>query len=189
MPKRGQFEVIKPRNLPKISSSLWWNCENFLTLMTKIPPVLKDEEEVVLEDNVLHPFSQTELNDLVRDLSLSKDSAELLASRLKGKKNSSLTELASASSASGIKSTFVFSQQWRTWYTVKYCPASAQAWSVTVRTQRLETVHWQQQAITEMCSATQWQSICRYTHRSLDFTEGEVWSGEVCAGENWLWST
>lgn len=44
------------------------------------------EEEVVLEDDAPHPFSQKELNDLVRDLSLSKDSAELLASRLKGEK-------------------------------------------------------------------------------------------------------
>ena len=67
----------------------------------------ENEEEVVLEDNAPHPFSQKELNDLVRDLSLSKDSAEQLASRLKGKK-SSLIVLASASSASGIKSTSVF---------------------------------------------------------------------------------
>lgn len=44
-----------------------------------------EEEEVVLEDDAPHPFSQKELNDLVRDLSLSKDSAELLASRLKEK--------------------------------------------------------------------------------------------------------
>ena len=29
----------------------------------------EDEEEVVLEDNAPHPFSQKELNDLVRDLS------------------------------------------------------------------------------------------------------------------------
>jgi hypothetical protein len=32
------------------------------------------------------PFTQTEMNDLVRDLNLPKDAAELLASRLKGKK-------------------------------------------------------------------------------------------------------
>lgn len=43
------------------------------------------EEVVVLEDDAPHPFSQMRLNDLVRDLSLSKDSAELLASRLKRK--------------------------------------------------------------------------------------------------------
>ena len=42
-----------------------------------------DEEEVVLNDDAPHPFSKNELNDLVRDLSLSKSSAELLASRLK----------------------------------------------------------------------------------------------------------
>ena len=33
----------------------------------------------------MYPFSQNELNDLVRDLNLSKSSAELLASRLKEK--------------------------------------------------------------------------------------------------------
>ena len=38
----------------------------------------EDEEEVVLENDVPHPFSQKRLNDLVRDLSLSTDSAELL---------------------------------------------------------------------------------------------------------------
>jgi len=43
----------------------------------------EEEAEVVFEDDARHPFSQNELNDLVRDLSLSKDSAELLASRLK----------------------------------------------------------------------------------------------------------
>ena len=46
----------------------------------------EDEEEVILEDDAPHPFSQKELNDPFRDLSLSKDSAKLLASRLKGKK-------------------------------------------------------------------------------------------------------
>ena len=70
----------------------------------------EDEEEVVLEDDAPHPFSQKELNYLVRDLSLSKDSAELLASRLK-EKTSCLTVLTSASSATGIKSTSVFSLQ------------------------------------------------------------------------------
>ena len=70
----------------------------------------EDKEEAVLEDDAPHPFSQKELNDLVRDLSLSMDSAELLASRLK-EKTSSLTVLTSASSATGIKSTSVFSLQ------------------------------------------------------------------------------
>jgi len=40
---------------------------------------------VILDDDDLHPFSQEELNDLVRDLNLSKSSAELLAFRLKEK--------------------------------------------------------------------------------------------------------
>ena len=44
-----------------------------------------EDEEVVLEDDAPHPFSQKELNDLVRDLSLSTDSAEILAARLKEK--------------------------------------------------------------------------------------------------------
>ena len=46
----------------------------------------EEEELVVLDDDVPNPFLQKELNDLVRDLSLSKSSAELLASRLRGKK-------------------------------------------------------------------------------------------------------
>ena len=45
----------------------------------------EDEEEMVLEDDAPHPFPEKELNDLVRDLRLSTDSAELLASRLKEK--------------------------------------------------------------------------------------------------------
>lgn len=40
---------------------------------------------MVLNNDAPHPFSQRELNDLVCDLSLSKYSAELLASRLKEK--------------------------------------------------------------------------------------------------------
>ena len=38
-----------------------------------------EDEEVVLEDNAPHPFSQKELNDLVRDLSSSTDSANTLS--------------------------------------------------------------------------------------------------------------
>ena len=45
----------------------------------------EEEEQVVFEDDAPHPFSQKELNDLVHDLSLSKESAELLASRLRDK--------------------------------------------------------------------------------------------------------
>ncbi|KAK5650493.1 hypothetical protein RI129_001522 [Pyrocoelia pectoralis] len=48
--------------------------------------VEEDEEEYVVDDSGAPKlFSQMELNDLVRDLSLSKSSAELLASRLKDK--------------------------------------------------------------------------------------------------------
>ena len=45
----------------------------------------QEDEEADLSDDTPHPFSQNELNDLVRDLNLSKSSAELLASRLKEK--------------------------------------------------------------------------------------------------------
>jgi hypothetical protein len=78
----------------------------------------REEEEVVLDDDFPHPFSQMELNDLVRDLGLSKSSAELLASRLK-EKMSFLTVLASLSTATDIKSTYLFSLQRRTWCTVQ----------------------------------------------------------------------
>ena len=44
-----------------------------------------NEEEVIIDDDAPHPFSQIELNDLIRDLDLPKSSAELLASRLKEK--------------------------------------------------------------------------------------------------------
>lgn len=44
-----------------------------------------EEEEVVPDADAPHPLSQEELNDIVRDLSLSKFSSELLASRLNEK--------------------------------------------------------------------------------------------------------
>ena len=69
-----------------------------------------EDEELVLEDDAPHSFSQKELNDLVRDLSLSTDFAELLASRLK-EKTSSLTVHASASSATVIMTISDFSLQ------------------------------------------------------------------------------
>ena len=45
----------------------------------------QEDEKADFSDDTPHPFSQNELNDLVRDLNLSKSSAELLASRLKEK--------------------------------------------------------------------------------------------------------
>ena len=45
----------------------------------------QEDEEADFSDDTPHPFSQNELNDLVRDLNLSKPSSELLASRLKEK--------------------------------------------------------------------------------------------------------
>ena len=47
-----------------------------------------DQEEYVMEkerDVYPRPFNQEKLNDLIRDLGLPKDGAELLASRLKEK--------------------------------------------------------------------------------------------------------
>ena len=107
------------------------SCENFLTLVTKMPPMLKDMNT----KKKWHPFSQKELNDLVRDLRLSKDSAELLASRLKEK-----TPLWQCShqllppQASTVPPFFLYSERLGVLY--RYCAASAQAWSATVRTQR-----------------------------------------------------
>ena len=43
------------------------------------------DEDYVVEAEPPQLFSQSELNDLLRDLSLSKESSELLASRLKEK--------------------------------------------------------------------------------------------------------
>ena len=82
---------------------------------------VEDNEEVIPSDDAddaPHPFSQKELNDLVHDLNLPKSSAELLASRLK-KKTSFLTVLASLSTATDIKNTFVFSLKRKTWCTVQ----------------------------------------------------------------------
>ena len=148
----------------------------------------EDEEEVVLEDDAPHPFSQKELNDPVYDRRLSTDSDELLAPRLKEK--NLVSDSARVSFFRNRHQEYLCFFLYREGLGVlcRYCAASAQAWSTTVRTQRLETVHWQQQAITEMCSATQRQPVCLCIHCSLDYTEGEVWSGEACAGENWLWS-
>lgn len=47
----------------------------------------------------------------------------------------------------------------------------------TVWTQTLETTHWQQQTITPMCSAAQWQPICIINTRSTTLS-GKRW----CAG-------
>ena len=54
--------------------------------------VEENEEEVILDEDAPYPISQMELNDLVRDLGLSKSSAELLASRFK--ENNSLSNSA-----------------------------------------------------------------------------------------------
>ena len=45
----------------------------------------QEDEEASFSDDIPHPFSQNELNDLVRDLNLSKSSAEFLASKLQEK--------------------------------------------------------------------------------------------------------
>ena len=77
-----------------------------------------EDEEVVLEDDAPHPFSQKELNDLVRDLSLSTDSAEVLASRLKEK--NLLSDSARISFFRDRHQEHLhFSLQWRTLCTVQ----------------------------------------------------------------------
>ena len=52
----------------------------FLTIVITVLPLLKrqEDEEADFSDDTQYPFSQNELNDLVRDLNLSKSSAELL---------------------------------------------------------------------------------------------------------------
>ncbi len=97
----------------------------------------EDEEEVVLEDDAPHPFSQKELNDLVHDLSLSTDSVELLAPRLKQKKL--LSDSFFCNRHQEYLHFFLYSEGLDV--LCRYCAASTQAWSVTVRTQRLKTVH------------------------------------------------
>ena len=99
------------------------------------------EDEVVLEDNVPHSFSQKELNDLVHDLSLSTDSAELLSSRLNEKKL--LSDSACISFFRNRHKEYLrfFLYSEGLGVLCRYCAASAQAWSATVRTQRVETVH------------------------------------------------
>ena len=101
----------------------------------------EDEEEVVLEDDAPHPFSQKELNDLVCNLSLSKDSAELLASKLKEKKLLSDSACISFFHKRHQEYLRFFLYSEGLGVLCRYCAASAQAWSATVQTLRLETVH------------------------------------------------
>ena len=68
----------------------------------------QEDEETDFIDDRPNLFSQNELNDLVRNLNLSKSSSELLASRLK-EKTSCLMPHASLFIATGIKSSFIFS--------------------------------------------------------------------------------
>ena len=134
--------------------------------------VEENEEEVVLDDDAQHPFSQMELNDLVRDLGLSKSPAELLTSRLM-EKNSPWNSARITLYHNRHVSPF-FSMKSRIWCTVRYYTVSAQAWSVTVPTRRLETVHREQQTITEMCSAAQRKPVCLCSPRPLDYAERKV---------------
>ena len=89
------------------------------------------DKEADFSDDTPHPFSQNELNDLVRDLTLSKFSAELLASRLK-EKTSCLMAHASLFIATGIKSFFIFSLKKRLGLLHRYCLSFAKAWSATL---------------------------------------------------------
>ena len=150
----------------------WPSSENFLTLVTKMPPVLKDmKTKKCLLKMMLH------IHFLKRSWMISACQRTLPNCRHPDwkKKKTPLwqcSHLLLPQQASRVPLFFLYNEGLGV--LCRYCAASDQAWSATVRTQRLETVHWQQQVITEMCS--------------LDYTEGEVWSGEVCTGENWLWS-
>lgn len=79
---------------------------------------VQDEGELVFDDDVLNPFSKKELNNIVSDLELSKTSAELLTSRLKGNP-SSLTVLVPPSTTIGIKNVSVSPLKRTTWHTVR----------------------------------------------------------------------
>ena len=131
--------------------------ENFLTLVRKAPRVLKRMKRKWFLTMMIHIFSPPNLR----------------------KRTPSLTVLASPSTATDMKSTVppFFSMKRRTWCIIQILHNFGTTW-------RLETVHWQQQAIAEMCSAAQRKPVCLCTPRSLDYAEGEVWSGEVPAGEN-----
>ena len=70
------------------------HCDDIpIPVFKSIPDISDDEnssiptedEEFYMDVDVPNPFTQKELNDLVRDLGLSKSSSELLASRLRGK--------------------------------------------------------------------------------------------------------
>jgi len=78
-----------------------------------------EEQDVVLDDDAPHPFSQKELNDLVRGLSLSKSFVELLASRLKEK--NLLSDSARITFYRNRHQEFLrfFSMKRRTWCTVQ----------------------------------------------------------------------
>ena len=91
----------------------------------------EDKDEVVLEDNAPHPFSQKELNDLVCNLCLSKDSAELLASRLKGGGLlSDSVRISFCNRHQEYLCFFLYSEGLGV--LCRYYAASAQAWSATV---------------------------------------------------------
>ena len=66
-----------------------------------------------MDVDVPNPFTQKELNDLVRDLGLSKSSSELLASRLRGKILPRVFE--SVFTATDIKNSFSFSAWRKIW--------------------------------------------------------------------------
>ena len=104
------------------------------------------------------------------------------------KRTSSLTVLASPFTATDIKSSSIFSLKRRTWWTVQILLSFCTG---------LE-FHSMNPKIGD-CSLTApsncWNVFCFTTATSLplyplltQYTEGEVWSSEVCAGENLLWS-
>lgn len=95
-----------------LCSEHWW--QRCLRCWRKLRRI-----KVVLEDNVPRPFSQKELNDLVRDLSLLKGSTGLLASRLKGKKSALRQCSYQLLRQQASTEPPFFPLQWRVWCTVQ----------------------------------------------------------------------
>ena len=97
----------------------------------------EQKEDGVLEDDVPHPFSQKEVNDIVRDLSLSTDFAELSESRLNEKKPL-LSESVRISLFCNRYQAYIrfFLNSEGLGVLCRYWTASAQVWSATVRTHK-----------------------------------------------------
>ena len=91
----------------------------------------QEDKEAGFSDDAPHPFSQNELNELVRDLHLSKFSAELLPSRLK-EKNLLSDGTRITFYRNRHQKSFIFSLKKKFGVLHRYCSPSAKAWSATL---------------------------------------------------------